>query len=308
MQGERSCPGCGGDARGAEQVLDDKRDLNGERLRLVTCGTCHTRYQPVSPDAETLARHYTYMAHAESVGLSPLLRRRLHRFLAPLRAHRSSGRLLEVGCGGGLLLRIAEEDGWRGYGTEISPSCAELLRAQRGDAFFEGELPDAPFAEQSFDAVIMMEVIEHLPDPSRYLAAAHRLLRPGGVLAITTPNMGGLSGRLLDTRWRVVGDEHLNYFDRASLTTLLERCGFGRVTFSTTGIDFSMFGTLRRLIRGTPAPTAAPATCPTLPGTAPPGPTGALRALAVDQMMELANTVLRAAHLGDCLKAVAQRA
>lgn len=289
-----------------EEIVPDKRDLMDGPLRLATCASCHARYQPVAPDAEALARHYAYMAtHSENVELSALNRRRLIRFLAPLSAYRSSGRLLEVGCGGGLLLEVAREEGWRTYGTEISPTCSALLKPRMGDRFFQGELSQTPFAAGSFDVVIMMEVIEHLVDPSTYLRAAHRLLRPGGALAVTTPNIAGFSGRVWKSRWRVVADEHLNYFDRSSLSVLLDRCGFGGARISTTSVDLNMFDPIRRLVRGRSRDVADPSALPTAVAAAP--RSGTLQAVAVDSGMEIVNSFLRMARLGDSLKAVAER-
>src|SRR5262245_4754494 len=148
----RACPGCGGHARSGMHTLSSKRGLDGNPLQLVTCDHCGTVYQPATPTAEVLTGHYEYMGHADgSLVLTPLTERRLKRTLDQLERasfgvtapHRA---LLDVGCGGGLLLRVAERLGWRPHATEISPSCVAVLAPWLGDRLYQGELPDAPFA------------------------------------------------------------------------------------------------------------------------------------------------------------------
>ncbi len=192
------------------------------------------------PSLEALARWYTYMGHhAGNVELTPFKESRLELLMCSLGRNVSGRRLLEVGCGGGLLLRVAQRLGWDVYGTEISPSCCELLGKWLSERLWQGELPSAPFAPDSFDLIIFMEVLEHLQDPLGYLHAAYRLLRPGGMLYLTTPNYQGLSRSLLGHRWHVIGDEHLNYFNPSSLKLMVQRAGFKVASVRTTGLDLA---------------------------------------------------------------------
>src|SRR2546427_2680858 len=132
-----------------------------------------------------------------------------------LEPYRESGRLLDVGCGRGTVALAARAAGWDVYATEISPSCVAELRPLFGKRLHHGSLLDASFRSSSFDVILMIEVIEHLDDPAAYVSASLRLLRPGGCLLLTTPNLRGLSGRLRGDAWRVVADEHLTYFDES---------------------------------------------------------------------------------------------
>lgn len=310
-QTSRPCPGCAGDAWFRLKTVKDKFGLDGNPLRLVTCEDCGTVFQPVDVSPDVLVNHYEYMGHAaDNVTLTPLIKRRLERIiqgLAPIRTDlRSKPKLLEVGCGGGLLLRVASELGWDVYATEISTSCLALLEPWLGARLYTGELPDAPFAPASFDLIVMAEVIEHLPAPAAYLRAAYRLLAPGGTLFLTTPNYRGASYRLWGDGWRVVADEHLNYFDPESVKRLVESTGFTETRIRTSSFDLNMLAPLRRLVRGKVARV------PTIPTTkssqsAPAPERPDLRAIVVDQGMELFNRLLNRFHAGDNLKIVARK-
>ena len=306
----RPCPSCEGHAWSGMKTVSRKLGLDGNPLRLVTCDDCGTVYQPIAVTSETLTRHYEYMGHAdENTVLTPLLERRLRRNLgmlskASLPTSYRRRAVLDVGCGGGLFLRVAERLGWEPFATEISPSCVAILEPWLGAHLHCGELPDAPFESGSFDLIVMAEVIEHLPQPSAYLRAAHRLLAPGGTLFLTTPNYDGLSHRLWGNGWRVVADEHLNYFDRKSVRRILESTGFPLPEVRTTNFDLSMLGPLRTLVRRKPRSSMRASI--RLPGEAQ-AERQDLHALVVDQGMELLNRLLNRLRIGDNLKIIAHK-
>jgi SAM-dependent methyltransferase len=246
---------------------------------------------------------YEYMGRTEAVANEPsmLLGRRLSRLLDAAEPYRANDRLLDVGCGRGALVLAARDRGWEAHATEISATCVAVLRPLLGERLHQGDLLAAPFADGSFDAIFLIEVLEHLADPSAYLRAALRLLRPGGALVLTTPNYRGLSGRTRGPRWRVVADEHLTYYGPRTLTTTLSQTGFTNIRVATTGLDI---GPLVRGARAIGKPRSG----------GDPGGAGARRpatasvaASVADQVIEVANSVLRRTNLGDALRAVAER-
>jgi 2-polyprenyl-3-methyl-5-hydroxy-6-metoxy-1,4-benzoquinol methylase len=116
------------------------------------------------------------------------LRRTYDDTLARLERCTSPGRLLDVGCGNGILLEVAVRRGWTAEGVELSSYAAGLARERTGLMVHEGTLDKLALEPLSYDAVTLTQVIEHLVDPLDLLRRAAALLRPGGLLLVATPN------------------------------------------------------------------------------------------------------------------------
>jgi SAM-dependent methyltransferase len=112
------------------------------------------------------------------------------------------------------------------------------LRAT-GARVFEGDVEQAGFAEGEFDLVVSLEVLEHLERPLLHLREVRRVMRPGGQLLLSTPNLRGLSGRWLGVRWRAIDPQHLSYFTQASLSRALIEAGFRHVHVRSRSLDIS---------------------------------------------------------------------
>jgi 2-polyprenyl-3-methyl-5-hydroxy-6-metoxy-1,4-benzoquinol methylase len=119
-------------------------------------------------------------------------------------------------------LALARERGWQVAGIEINAAAARYCRETRGLDVRAGTLDDEPFAPGSFDAVLMGDVIEHLPDPRQALVQVRALLKPGGLVLISTPDIAGWAGRML----QIKPEEHLYYFSPRTMTAMLEQVGY----------------------------------------------------------------------------------
>lgn len=152
---------------------------------------------------------------------------------------RVRGRLLDVGCGSGLLLHLAGQYGWKTTGVEISSPACRRAKEQFGLNLFQGELADARFPEAAFDVVTFIDVLNHVADPLWQLREAYRVLKPGGLIVVRVPNFCFQRAwrRLLLTLARLTGRSevsefavfHLYNFSRRTVTRLLEKAGFARV-------------------------------------------------------------------------------
>ena len=143
------------------------------------------------------------------------------------------GRLLEIGCGAGFFLKAAERNGWDASGIELSAAGSTFAVERLGLRVRREQAEHLSFPDGSFDIVAMFDVIEHVLDPRAILQAAHRGLRPGGIILISTPNLNALSRSALGLSWAVLSPgEHLYYFSEATLARLLERCGFGQIEYA----------------------------------------------------------------------------
>jgi SAM-dependent methyltransferase len=144
-----------------------------------------------------------------------------------LRSSGATGPLLDVGSGGGLFLAMMRERGFRAAGLDFSPQAAAVAWRQQGAPAVCARLPQAPFAAARFAAITMFHVLEHLPDPRAYLAAARTLLAPDGRLIVQVPNAACWQFRLLRGAWTGVDvPRHLFDFRARDLEKLLTGCGF----------------------------------------------------------------------------------
>jgi 2-polyprenyl-3-methyl-5-hydroxy-6-metoxy-1,4-benzoquinol methylase len=138
---------------------------------------------------------------------------------------RAPASLLDIGCGDGLLVELSRQAGIASAGSEISEPLAGRVRARLGDdAIVAGDLSQLPAAQ--YDAVTLINVLEHVTDPAEMLANISRLLRPGGVALIHTLNIAGIPARLSGARWHQIEPlGHFYYFSSHTLGGLLRNAG-----------------------------------------------------------------------------------
>jgi SAM-dependent methyltransferase len=116
--------------------------------------------------------------------------------------------------------------GWVAQGVDPDPEVVALAR-QAGLSVDEGTLPEVELPENYFDAVTANHVIEHLHNPEATLEACYRILRPGGLLWIATPNLDAYGHGLFGSYWlHLDPPRHLVLFNFDSLNTLLKKVGF----------------------------------------------------------------------------------
>lgn len=149
-----------------------------------------------------------------------------------LRPYRQLNTLLEVGCAAGFFLKVAETESWQVAGVEIMEPAVTYARETLALDVRAGTLEEADFPDASFDAVVMIETVEHLLDPATTLRTAYRLVRPGGVLLITVPNQNSIMRTLLGPSWSVLSPaEHLYYFTERTMKQMLLKVGFRETKF-----------------------------------------------------------------------------
>ena len=138
------------------------------------------------------------------------------------------GRLLEIGAFMGIFLDQIRSDGWDVTGLEPFSFFAKYAREKLQLNIIEDILPNANLPDAAFEAVVMLHVIEHVPNPAETIREIRRILKPGGMLVIETPRFDSLMFKLLGRRERSISNcnGHVYFFTVASLTRLLERNGF----------------------------------------------------------------------------------
>ncbi len=208
-------------------------------------------------------------------------------------------KLLDVGCGEGILVHVANTKGWNAQGIDRSPSAINIART-----ILNSQCTTADFFEidGKFDVITMIETIEHVPHPSKFFQRAKEVLAPGGILYLTTPNFSSLSRRLLRDSWSAIGGDHISYFEPNILRTKVALEGFIPLRIRTKNIAEP---TLRKILHRD-APLLRPATELTS-GTCP--ETNALRAFAEHNRVgrvakSVTNSVLNWSNLGDTIEAI----
>lgn len=166
-----------------------------------------------------------------------------------LRAPTSPARVLDVGCGSGVMLARMQLLGWEVAGVEVDPGGVAAARA-RGVQVQQGQLADARFPDNHFDAVHSAHVIEHVHDPVALLRECFRILKPGGKLVIITPNTASFGHNYYGSAWlNLDPPRHLILFNQQTLRAAAEKQGFVVQQMRTTIRSAWVYGTLSRQIK-----------------------------------------------------------
>lgn len=158
------------------------------------------------------------------------------------------GTFLDVGCALGDCLVEAKGLGWKeAEGIEVSKYAFDFSR-KRGLKVKEGVLEEDTYKPSSFDVVAYQDVIEHIPSPIEEFRKVRRILKPGGMVYVVTPDIGGFWSWLLGPLWyHYKPREHLVYFSQKSMRKALEQAGFGEIETRKTYHVLSLEYILNRL-------------------------------------------------------------
>ena len=157
---------------------------------------------------------------------------------------RPGGRLLDIGCGSGAWLSDMRDLGWEVRGLDFDAE-AVAVAVRRGIEVDHGPLEAQRYPDESFEAITLNHVIEHLPDPFATLAECRRILKPSGHLMVVTPNSASLGHQLFKEAWRgLEPPRHLHLFCPSSMRAGLERAGFSQFEVRTVNSDYLLMHSL----------------------------------------------------------------
>ena len=251
-----SCVACGSplDSPEATSFRKDGFDL----VRCGTCGLVVRRHLPTYDDLPGLYavdyfrdREGMTGGYADYLADEPLHRNLARRRLTQMPAPREGERLLDVGAAAGFFVSEALRRGWVAEGVDVSSAMVDHARKVVGIRMTLGGLADVE--DDSFDAITMWDYLEHSVEPADDLERCAALLPPGGVLALSTGDIGSLVARLTRSRWHLLTPRHHNYFFREStLRMMLERAGFDVVALDHPGARYSVSHLVYKLGRHLP--------------------------------------------------------
>ncbi|MDD5251901.1 MAG: class I SAM-dependent methyltransferase [Patescibacteria group bacterium] len=224
------CPLCGENRGKTYPVVT--QDTEKRRLEARLCAGCGLVYLEDWPADRTKVYDVGYAAwgaagqeHESEIAASKRVT-----FADQLRvlrrvAGKTGRKLLDVGTGMGYLLDEAARLGYDVHGLDISEYAVAKASERHPGKIRRGRLEEAGLPANEYDVVTMTDLIEHVSDPTTLVKEAVRVLKPGGVLMILTPDFLGVSRRLLGPQWFQYKWEHVIYWSRESLPRFLERNG-----------------------------------------------------------------------------------
>lgn len=166
--------------------------------------------------------------------------------VALLQKFTPTGTVLDIGCALGGFLQVAQEAGYNVSGIEISKSAVHHIQKNKNLDVICGELISAGLPDGKYDIVTMWDVIEHLSDPISYIKEIQRILKPGGILALTTGDIRAVWPRLAKRHWQLMTPpQHLFFFHPQVIKSLLAQNNFSLKDVRYIGkyatIDFILF-------------------------------------------------------------------
>jgi 2-polyprenyl-3-methyl-5-hydroxy-6-metoxy-1,4-benzoquinol methylase len=216
--------------------------LEDDSYTFVRCQNCGLVYQNPQPVFADLRKRYSQgyfqyeidneanFFHLMRLGMGDIGFENLAAE-SPARNHT----FLDIGCATGMLLESMRESGWTVGGVDLTPESAAYGREHRALDIYAGTLEEAALPAESQSVVHFSHVIEHVPDPSAFLREVARVMEPGGLVLVTTPNVRGLQARMFGNRWRSAIADHVYLFNKRTLRRSLDEAGLAPQRLVTWG-------------------------------------------------------------------------
>ncbi|MEO1166242.1 MAG: class I SAM-dependent methyltransferase, partial [Chloroflexota bacterium] len=209
---------------------------------LVKCGHCgmvYTDPQPTFAELEKIYADEDYfrgLFYTDYVGDEKGFELNFrHRLETILQYAPTGGKLFEAGCAFGFFLKQAQHHWSEISGVDMSPDAVQYSRDTLGFDVTLGDFESRNLEPNSYDAVVMFDAIEHMYDPALAIKKSAEALRPGGIVALTTGDIGMRWAQWRGKNWRLIIPQHLFYFSEESLRYLLKENNLELVHFSHPG-------------------------------------------------------------------------
>lgn len=201
-------------------------------MQFVRCASCGLVYLDPMPTPKEIATTYDgYVGTTDYFGKADKKMKRARRRARRLKRYAQGNRYLDVGCNGGFMVEAARQFGFEATGMDLDPvSIAYAQEHYPENSYFQGTVEALADREadagRTFDVIYCSEVIEHVPQSHHFVTALARLLKPGGVVQITTPDITHWRRpRNLETWDAFCPPDHCLFFSPANLAQLLAAHG-----------------------------------------------------------------------------------
>jgi len=198
------------------------------------CNICGFVFLNFDPDASFFSNFYsaeffndsgTRHAYNDYESEAQSMKKTFANRVDALRKYGQGGSLVDIGCATGAFMERATRF-WKTYGIDVSRYAIDLAKKKNLDVVC-GDLLTTQFNNQKFDVVTLWDTIEHVTDPRSTLKRIYEITNTGGVVALTTGDVGSLTARLCGKFWHLYNiPQHLSFFSKQSITDILKETGF----------------------------------------------------------------------------------
>lgn len=205
---------------------------------LVRCRQCNFVFAKKIPSQKVLFDLYS--SYTRNDNISPITIKRYEQLLSDFEKFRKTNNIIDVGAGNGHFAATARKYNWNSYATEFDEIAVRKCQ-EKGVIVHQGKISANNYQKNNFDIITSFEVIEHINNPIEEVLNMREILRPGGLVYVTTPNFNSISRFLLGNNWHdvITYPEHLSYYTPLTITKLFETNGFKKISILTDGFLFS---------------------------------------------------------------------
>lgn len=237
-------------------LLFTATDMNQSKkgsFNIVRCKKCGLVYVNPRPTKQEIGKFYPKAYFLPPTDAKSGIDKYQYEKMKKIKKFKKAGKILDIGCGAGYFIAVAKENGWETRGVEVSKVAADYAWKKFGINVFAGELREAGYPDEYFDVVTLWHVLAHLLNPSETLAEVNRVLKKGGLLVLTVPNISGFQAKIFKEFWfHLDVPRHLYFFEPSTLKQMLRKNGFKILNanhFSSEleaqGLIYSMLNVLR---------------------------------------------------------------
>ena len=194
--------------------------------RHVRCRNCRLVYVNPTEKASSINQHYSEARNTHAPTIRESYLKTAKSQVRLIQKYSKGKRLLDVGCAQGFFLFCASQAGYIAKGVELSRDAVQYATGEFGVDVEAKPFEEMQFADGHFDVVTLWQTLEHVPFPLLTLKEVHRILKPGGLVAVSTPNIEALPARILGKRWWDIKRLHINQFSTRTLAGILQNAGF----------------------------------------------------------------------------------
>lgn len=230
-----NCPVCNSSTYAPFLTCKDYT-VSHENFDIVSCQSCGFKFTNPRPTDETIGGYYKsekYISHSNtSKGLISKLYKAvrtytLKRKLALVNKNVSRGTILDYGCGTGMFLKVCQDNKWKAFGMEPDEGARKIASEQGLNVFSDKERLQTYITNETFDAITLWHVLEHVTDWEQTLSFFKARLKPNGVLIIAVPNHTSYDAKTYGAFWAAYDvPRHIYHFSPDTIQKALAPFGF----------------------------------------------------------------------------------